>query len=211
MKYNFTNEGGYNNSVRFLKNIIGLWPIQECRRAWKENSRAYSYQDLTLAAENFGFANAWVDLKDKRFLKSDEMPEKVIKYLNETGQSVKDNVGFIIRVILESLAFCYKFTIDEIKKITGKKINTLHAVGGGIQNELLMQLTADALGHEVIAGPMEGAIVGNIGVQAIACGAIPDLNSLRMIVADSFELKKYEPKNSDYFIKNEQNYLSILN
>ena len=211
MRYNFTNEGGYNNTIRFLKNIIGLWPLQECRRYWKEKSQVYSYSELVSLACDYGFADAWVDLKDIRFLKSDEMPEKIRKYLIETGQIAKPDIGFITRVILESLAFSYKTAIDEIQTVTGKKINTLHVVGGGIKNELLMQLTADALDCYIIAGPVEGAIVGNIGVQAIASGAIPDIRALRMITAGSFQLKKYEPKNLDYFLKNERNYKSILN
>ncbi|MEJ2615489.1 MAG: FGGY-family carbohydrate kinase, partial [Ignavibacteriaceae bacterium] len=211
MEYNFTNEGGYDNSIRFLKNIIGLWPLQECRRYWQEKLQTYSYSELVSMALEFGPANAWIDLNDIRFLKSDEMPEKIINYLTETGQIVKPDVGFITRVILESLAFSYKFAIDEIKTVTGKKIDTLHVVGGGIKNELLMQLTADALNFNVIAGPIEGAVVGNIGVQAIATGAVPDIYTLRMITAGSFQLKKYKPKNIDYFLMNEQNYTSILN
>ena len=103
MEYNFTNEAGYNNSIRFLKNIIGLWPLQECRRYWQEKSQPYSYSELVSMAIDFGPANAWIDLKDIRFLKSDAMPEKILKYLTETGQMVKPDIGFIIRVILESL------------------------------------------------------------------------------------------------------------
>ncbi len=211
MEYNFTNEGGYNNSIRFLKNIIGLWPLQECRRYWSENSKNYTYPELASLAIEFGPANAWIDLTDERFLKSDLMPEKIINYLTETGQTVKPEIGFISRVIFESLAFSYKFALDEIKAVTGKSIDILHAVGGGIQNELLMQLTADAINCEVVAGPIEGAVVGNIGIQAIASGDISDIQTLRMIIADSFHLKKYKPKNADYFLKNEQNYKRILN
>ncbi len=210
MEYNFTNEAGFNNSIRFLKNIIGLWPLQECRRYWQEKSKAYSYSELVSMAIDFGPANAWIDLKDLRFLKAGEMPEKIIKYLTETSQMVKPDIGFITRVILESLAFSFKFAIEEIKTVTGKMINALHAVGGGIKNELLMQLTADAISCNVITGPIEGAVVGNIGVQAIASGAIRDIHTLRMITADSFHLKKYEPKNADYFLKNVQSYKSIL-
>lgn len=211
IKYNFTNEGGYNNSIRFLKNIIGLWPLQECRRYWQEKSRVYSYSELTLFAKDFGPAKAWIDLNDERFQKAEAMPEKIIDYLKETGQPVKQSIGFITRVIFESLAYSYKFALDEIKTVTCKKIETLHVVGGGIKNELLMQLTADAVNCDVCAGPIEGAIVGNIGVQAITSGVIQDVRSLRTITADSFQLKTYKPKNADYFLQNEQNYKNILN
>ena len=211
MEHNFTNEGGLNNSIRFLKNIIGLWPLQECRRYWQKESKIYSYPELTSMAIEFGSVNAWIDLNDERFLKTGEMPEKILSYLNETGQIVKQDIGFICRVIFESLAYSYKIALDEIKTVTNKKIDTLHVVGGGTQNELLMQLTADAINCKLIAGPVEGAVVGNIGVQAMASGSITNIKTLRMIIANSFQLKKYEPINTNYFIDNEQYYKSILN
>ena len=210
MEYNFTNEGGFNNTIRFLKNIIGLWPIQECKRYWEKKSKEYSYPELVSLAEKYGQANAWVDLSDPRFLKAGEMPEKIIAYLKETGQAVNEDIGFIVRVILESLAFSYRETINEIESITKKEIKRLHAVGGGIQNELLTQLTADAIGRKVFAGPTEGTIIGNIGVQAIATGAVPDINNWRMIIANSFEVKIYSPKNTKYFNDNGKKYKSIL-
>lgn len=210
LEYNFTNEGGYENTIRFLKNIIGLWPVQECKRYWQEKSNDYSYQKLTSMAREFGFANAWVDLSDPRFLKAGEMPAKIIAYLQETGQHIESGIGFTIRVILESLAYSYKNTLSEIELVTGGKINKLHAVGGGIQNELLTQLTADAIGREVIAGPIEGTIIGNIGVQAITAKVVENLHEWRMIVSNSFDVKIYEPQNSNYFNESEKKYNTIL-
>jgi len=210
MEANFTNEGGYENTTRFLKNIIGLWPIQECRRYWLEKSGEYSYAELASLALKNGEAGAWVDLDDPRFLKAGEMPEKIIAYLQETGQVAKNEPGYIIRVILESLAFSYKNTIKEIEAVTGLKITKLHAVGGGIQNELLIQLTADAVGIDVFAGPVEGTIIGNTGVMAIASGKISDLSAWRKVVADSFGLKAYRPEGKSYFDGNEIKYKSIL-
>lgn len=210
MKYNFTNEGGVEGTTRFLKNIIGLWPIQECRRYWLEKGDDFSYAQLADLAKDEGFVKSWVDLNDIRFLKAGEMPEKIIAYLKETGQMIKSNVGFIIEVVLESLAFSYRKTIKEIEEVTGNKIEKLHAVGGGIQNELLSQMTADATGLEVLAGPIEGTIVGNIGMQAIAAGAVSNLSEWREIVSKSFDLKTYTPVNTTYFNENEKNYSSIL-
>ena len=210
MECNYTNEGGVGNTTRFLKNIIGLWPIQECRRYWQGKSKEYSYPELVSMAVKNGAARSWVDLSDPRFLKAGKMPEKIISYLKESGQSAKSDIGFIIRVVLESLAFSYRNTIREIETISGNKIKILHAVGGGIQNELLTQLTADAIGRKVLAGPIEGTIIGNIGVQAIATGVVPDIHAWRKIVAKSFELKMYEPENSKYFDENEQKYKNIL-
>ena len=210
MKYNFTNEGGIEGTTRFLKNIIGLWPIQECRRHWLQNGKEFSYPELAELAQKEGFVNAWVDLDDPRFLKAGEMPEKIIAYLHETEQTVKVNVGYIIAVVLESLAFSYRKTIAEIESVTDKKLAKLYAVGGGIQNEVLAQYTADAIGRIVIAGPIEGTIIGNIGVQAMASGEVRNLKKWRNIVQNSFDLKKYEPKSADYFNDNEINYEKIL-
>lgn len=210
MKYNFTNEGGFNDTIRFLKNIIGLWPIQECKKYWQKNSKDYSYPELAELAGQYSYANEWVDLSDPRFLKADEMPEKITAYLAETYQKVKQEVGFIVRVILESLAFSYREAIKEIEKVSNTDIKKLYAVGGGIQNELLTQLTADAIGCEVLAGPTEGTIIGNIGVQAMASGTVQDINKWREIVSNSFEIRKYSPQNINYFDENEIKYKEIL-
>ena len=199
MQHNFTNEGGIAGTTRFLKNIIGLWPLQECRRQWAENSVDYSYAALTDLAEWQGFVKAWVDLNDPRFFKAGDMPNKVLAYLEETGQPAKSDAGYIVRVILESLAFSYRKTWKEIETLTGRRLTKLHAVGGGIQNELLMQLTADALGCQVFAGPVEGTVIGNGGGQALATGAVSDLEEWRRVVANSVSPKVYQPGDSDYF------------
>jgi rhamnulokinase len=210
MNYNFTNEGGVDGTTRFLKNIIGLWPIQECRRYWLEKGNDYSYPQLTAMAEEVGFARSWVDLSDPRFLKAGEMPEKIMAYLQETGQTAKSDAGFLVSVVLESLAFNYRKTINEIEDVTGSRIERLHAVGGGIRNELLGQYTADVIGRPVLAGPIEGTIVGNIGVQAVAVGSVSGYQEWRKIVANSFDLKIYHPLHAGYFDGNEKNYNDIL-
>ncbi len=210
MIYNFTNEGGVGGTTRFLKNIIGLWPIQECKRFWSEKGNEFSYAQLADLAKSENFVRSWVDLNDSRFLKAGEMPEKINAYLKETGQMLKTNVGFVIEVVLESLAFSYRKTIKQVEKVTGKKIEKLHAVGGGIQNELLSQMTADAIGRDVLAGPIEGTIVGNIGVQAIATGTVSNLKEWRRIVSNSFDLKTYNPVNATYFNDNEKNFDAVL-
>ncbi|MCL5268479.1 MAG: rhamnulokinase [Bacteroidetes bacterium] len=210
MQSNFTNEGGVVGTTRFLKNIIGLWPLQECRKYWSERSEEYSYSTLTDLAEREGLVSAWVDLNDSRFLKPGDMPEKILAFLKESKQTTKSNVGFIVDVILESLAFSYRRTRKEIEDVIGSRIERLYAVGGGIQNGLLMQLTADALGCPVLAGPIEGAIIGNVGVQAIATGTVLDLDEWRSIVANSFQPKVYEPRESRYFDENEDAFCRIL-
>jgi len=208
-KYNFTNEGGVQKTIRFLKNIFGLWPVQACRNYWKDQNKNYSYAELTEMAESMGPAGAWIDLNDWRFAKTGNMPEIITDFLKETNQKPNDSPDFLVRVILESLAFIYREKIGEIEELTGSPVKRLHAVGGGIQNKLLTQFTADALNREVVAGPVEGTIIGNIGVQAIGTNKVADLASWRSIVADSFEVKVYQPKNSAYFADNESRYHQI--
>ena len=209
-QYNFTNEGGISGTTRFLKNITGLWPLQECRRYWMEKGEEFSYAGLAELARKQGFVRAWVDLNDPRFLKPGDMPLKIASYLRETGQQCESTPGFVVRVVLESLAFSYRKTIRQIENVTGEKIEKLHAVGGGIKNEVLAQVTSDAIGVPVFAGPVEGTVVGNIGVQAIASGAVADLQSWRHVVADSFELKLYNPENRTYFEEHEHLYDKLL-
>jgi len=199
MKYNFTNEGGFEKSIRFLKNMIGLWPIQECRRSWKAEGKDYTYQYLTDKAFGIENNNKWLNLNDKRFLKAGNMPDKINAFLEETNQGSTESIGEVIRTVLESLALNYKKTLEEIESITNNKILKLHAVGGGIQNELLNQLTADSLGIEVLAGPIEGTIIGNIGVQAISSSLVKNVAEWRDIVSNSFSPKVYRPRNTQYF------------
>ncbi len=210
MGYNFTNEGGVAHTTRLLKNITGLWPLQECRRHWSGKSVDYSYSSLTDMARREGLVSAWIDLNDPRFLKPDNMPEKVLEFLKESGQTARPGMGYIVRVILESLAFNYRSVKNELENITGKETNRIHVVGGGTQNVLLMQLTADAVGCTVVAGPVEGAVVGNVGVQALAVGAISSVNEWRGIVSASSHLQVYEPDDGRYFAENEKNFRSIL-
>lgn len=210
LEYNFTNEGGFEGTTRFLKNITGLWPLQECKRSWAEKSRVFSYQELASMATRNGYAGSWVDLDDPRFLNHNEMPDLILASLKTGGQSTCTDEAFITRVVLESLAFKYRRVMKELEGVTGSDVELLHVVGGGIQNELLTQLTADAIGRPVIAGPIEGAAIGNVGVQAIAVGAVPDLQSWRGIVADSFDLKVFEPIEKQYFDSNENKFNDIV-
>lgn len=211
LKYNFTNEGGYNKTTRFLKNIVGLWPIQECRKDWKKSGKEFTYTDLTSMAKVNGLTKVWIDLLDPRFLKPGRMPEKISDFICETKQEFREDQGFIINVILESLAYTFRKTIKQIEEVTEKEIELLHIVGGGIQNELLTQYTADATGKTVLAGPVEGAIFGNIGIQAIAAGAVKNIEALRNISSNTFTIKEYKPTNAKYFNDNEWSFDRIMN
>ncbi|NOY78234.1 MAG: rhamnulokinase [Calditrichaeota bacterium] len=210
MTYNFTNEGGVNGTIRFLKNIMGLWPIQECRRAWRQEGKEFSYEDLKQLALKNGPTEAWIDVDDPRFLKAGDMPQKILNFLKETKQPYHEDAGWITRCVLESLAFKYRTTIQDIEYVTGQSVTQLLAVGGGIQNNLLNQLAADAIHRNIVTGPVEGTIVGNIGVQAIARGAVASLSDWRAIVRRSFQLETYRPQHPDYFQTNEEKFRAVL-
>jgi len=201
-KLNFTNEVGYGGTVRLLKNIAGLWILQECMRFWRESAHDHSYTDLVnLALE----APALVSLfnpADERFLRfggpmsSGGMPARIAEYCRETSQSVPESVGAITRCILESLSLLYRKSLGELELLTGRPINRLHVVGGGTRNDLLNQCAASATGLRVITGPVEATAAGNILIQALADGAVSSLTEARQIVARSFPQNTYEPQDA---------------
>ena len=194
--YSFTNEGGVENTIRFLNNIMGLWLLQECRRQWQREGIDLSYAELTAMAERAQPFVAHLDPDYGEFLTPGNMPEKINKYLAKTGQSKLDDKGQIARLILESLAFKYRCVMEAIEDVTKKPITVLHIVGGGIRNELLCQFAANATGKKVIAGPVEATACGNILMQAIACGQISSLAQGRRLISNSFQPKEYQPQDS---------------
>ncbi|HSI33167.1 MAG: rhamnulokinase family protein [Phycisphaerae bacterium] len=190
---NYTNEGGVGGTIRFLKNIMGLWLVQECRRQWVKEGRELTYAELTrMAAESDPFIAA-VNPDDRPFITPGEMPRKIAEFCTRTNQRAPGTPGEYVRVCLESLALTYRKTIDGLEDVLGRKINVIHIVGGGTQNELLSQMTADATGKLVVAGPVEATAVGNMGVTAMAAGEIGSVEELRAIVRRSFPVKRYEP------------------
>ena len=196
-EFMFTNEGGVGGTIRLLKNIMGLWLVQECRRQWQRQGCDLDYAALAELAQNAKPFVAKIDPDYGDFLAPGNMPDKINRYLKSTGQKRIDDKGQLIRVILESLARRYRQTLKQLEELKGGPIDVLHIVGGGIQNELLNQLTADATGCTVITGPVEATAFGNILVQAMATGRIPSLNAARQILANSVELKTCTPQNPD--------------
>ncbi|HEY0075423.1 MAG TPA: rhamnulokinase family protein [Abditibacteriaceae bacterium] len=192
--YNFTNEGGVGNSIRFLKNIAGLWLVQECRRAWAREGHDYSYAELTEEAAGQAGGTSFIDPDANDFLAPDSMPEAIAEYCRKTGQIPPESVGATIRCCLESLALKYRWVLERLEELSGQKIEVLHIVGGGTQNKLLSRLTADCLGRVVIAGPIEATATGNILTQAMARGELKNLTEIRQIVRASFPLETFEPK-----------------
>jgi len=192
---NFTNELGAENTVRFLRNIAGLWILQECRREWASASGAPpDHRILMEEATASPPLQALINTGDPRFLRPGSMPEKIRSYCRETGQPLPSSRGEIARCILESLALEYARTLRELETLAGRTMRRLHLVGGGSRNTLLNQLTADACGVEVLAGPAEATAIGNILLQALALGLVRSLAHLREIVRASFPLARFLPQ-----------------
>jgi len=189
----FTNEVGLGGTIRFLKNIAGLWVLQECRRAWEAAGQTFTYDELTKLASDNGPAAAHLNLNDARFVSTGGMPEKIAAFCRETSQPVPAKPGEFARTILESLALTYAQTLAELEKITGRKIGKLHIVGGGTRNALLNQLTADATGITVITGPVEATAIGNILIQALSLGHLKSAADLRRLVEKSFPTQTFTP------------------
>ncbi len=196
-EYELTNEGGVANTIRLLKNIAGLWLVQGCRRQWQSQKVDLSYGQLTAMAQKAKAFIAHIDPDYNDFLSPGDMPAKINRYLAQTGQKTIDDKGQLIRVILESLAFKYRLVMETIEDITGKTIDVLHIVGGGIKNELLCQFAANAIGKKVIAGPAEATASGNIIMQAMATGQIKTLAQGRELIRNSFEVKEYLPQDRE--------------
>jgi rhamnulokinase len=193
---NFTNEIGFGGSVRLLKNIVGLWLVQECRRDWARDSQDYDYAILErLAAQSPPFVSL-INPADPRFVGPDDMPAKIAAFCRETGQPAPTSPGAFVRCALESLALFYQVTLRQLERLIGKRIERLHVVGGGSKNMLLNQFTANALQIPVIAGPSECTALGNVLVQAIAQGHLPSLAAAREVVRNSFGVEMVAPQNT---------------
>jgi sugar (pentulose or hexulose) kinase len=207
MEYNFTNEGGAFNTIRFLKNVEGMWFIQEIRRMLIKRGQEYSYDELTrLASEARGFIGL-IDPDDPRFLAPIDMIDEVMKFLEETKQEKPKSIGELVRLVLESLALKYRLVIERIEDLTGKKIKKINIVGGGSRNWLHNQLVADFTNRFVEAGPEEATSIGNILVQLAGLGYVKSLREIREYVRNSFEIRQYTP---NYTAKHEDTYQRFL-
>ncbi|HID55583.1 TPA: rhamnulokinase [Candidatus Poribacteria bacterium] len=193
LQMNFTNEGGYGGTIRFLKNIMGLWLVQESRRTWARAGEDHSYPELTrMAAEAQPF-KAFVDPDHRAFLPPGDMPARIRGFCLKTSQPAPQTKGEIVRCSLESLALKYRWTMECLEEVLGERFEVIHVVGGGSRNELLCQFTADATGKRVLAGPSEATAIGNIMVQALAQGHVTSHQEAREVVRRSFELREHEP------------------
>jgi len=206
---NFTNEGGYGGTTRFLKNIMGLWLIQESRRKWIREGEDVTYAMLekeALVEEPF---RSFIDVDDPAFETPGNLPRRVKEYCRKTGQPVPETRGQVMRCIYESLAMKYRRTFLQLQELTGKTYHSIHVVGGGIKDTLLCRLAADAVGAKVLAGPAEATATGNAAVQFISLGELKDLWDARATIARSIDLKVYEPADTASWDAHYARYLQV--
>lgn len=195
LQLNFTNEGGAEGSVRLLKNIAGLWPFQQLRASLQRRGKSLTWDVMANMAESAPAHQAFIDLDDRCFVAPEDMLEELHGYLKRTGQSVADDAS-MARTTLESLAMKYRLTLASLEQLTSSRIEVIHMVGGGVQNRLLCQMTADACNRVVVAGPVEATALGNVVAQCIANGRFHSIIEARQWMRNMPDICTYEPKNA---------------
>ncbi len=194
---NFTNEGGVGGTTRLLKNISGLWILQECRRVWTQSGESIDWEECLRWGAEAPSHVSLINPDDPAFVAPADMPAAIADFCRRTGQPVPADRGAVVRCALESLALKYHEVLLSLEKLIGARIHTIHIVGGGSQNELLSQMAADACGREVIAGPVEATAVGNLLMQLVAAGEVASIAEARQLVKASFPVKRYEPAENE--------------
>lgn len=193
---NVTNEGGYDNTYRLLKNIMGLWVVNECRDTWKRAGYDYSFDELAQMAQSaYGF-KSFIEPDDRLFLSPGDMPARIVEYCEKTGQDVPTSHAEIIAVVYTSLAYKYRYVLEQLIAVSGQEVDTLHIIGGGSQNALLNQMTANAIGRTVVAGPVEATAIGNAIVQLISLGELKNMAEARKMLSESAGTTVFEPTNT---------------
>jgi rhamnulokinase len=214
LKLNFTNEGGVGNTIRLLKNITGLWLVQECRRVWSqghpEGTRPWHWEDVSRLAAAATPLASFIDPDAGDFLAPDDMPRAITDFCRRTGQTVPQSEGAVLRAALDSLAMKFREVLGYCEALNGGRIETIHIVGGGTKNRLLCQMTADACGRRVVAGPVEATAIGNIMLQAVTDGAVGSIAEAREVVRRSFEVEEYIPMNTSAWDEAYPRFLSAV-
>jgi rhamnulokinase len=197
LRLNFTNEGGVNGTTRLLKNVMGLWMLQGCRQSWSAQGHSYDYPELIeLAARETSFRHL-VDPDDESFLHPPDMLAAIDRFCMRTQQPTPQQPGAYVRAVFESLAFKYRFVLRNLEHVSGSRIGQIRIIGGGSRNRLLNQLTADATGRRVLAGPAEATALGNVAIQILATGGASSLQEVRAIVDRSFPTEVFDPLETD--------------
>lgn len=209
-KLAFTNEGGVENKITFLKNIMGLWLIQESKRQWDREGERVSFAELENYAQASESFKAFIDPDDSTFITPGDMPKKIREYCRRTGQNIPETKGEIVRCIAESLAMKYRWTVESLEEILGKKLPVIHMVGGGIKDKMLCKFTANATLRTVVAGPVEATSIGNIMIQAKALGGVAGLDEIRKVVKNSFTTEVYSPEDGKAWTEGYRRFLEIV-
>ncbi|MGQ9488468.1 MAG: rhamnulokinase [Armatimonadota bacterium] len=207
---NFTNEGGVNNTIRFLRNIMGLWLVQECRRAYAREGQEYTYEQLTQMASEAPAFRSLIDPDQRNFLAPANMLDAIRDYCNSTDQPLPETPGQFVRCCLESLALKYRWVLEQLESLMGKRLPVIHVVGGGTQNRLLCQFTADACNRLVLAGPVEATAAGNVLLQMIALGELKGITEGRELLRRSTEIVEYQPQNPESWQEAYQRFERLL-
>jgi rhamnulokinase len=197
LRMNFTNEGGVNGTTRLLKNVMGLWMLQGCRQSWTGQGRAYDFRELIELAIREPSFRCLVDPDDESFLRPANMLVAINRFCTRTHQPIPQEPGTYVRTVLESLAYKYRLVLRNLEHVSGKPIGQIRIIGGGSRNRLLNQLTADATGRKVLAGPAEATALGNLAMQILATGEASSLQEVRAIVDRSFPTEVFEPLETD--------------
>ena len=193
LRHNFTNEGGVNGTTRLLKNVMGLWMLQCCRQSWTAQGQSCDHLELMeLAAREDSF-RCLVDPDHASFLRPSDMPAAIDQFCAKTHQPSPKSVGGYVRAILESLAFKYRLVLHNLEQLIGRRIHQIRVIGGGSKNRLLNQMTADATGRKLLAGPAEATALGNVAIQILATGGASSLKEVRQIIDRSYPVEGFEP------------------
>jgi rhamnulokinase len=212
LQWNFTNEGGIGGTYRLLKNMMGLWLIQECKRVWAQSGKVYSYPELALMAEKSTRIRmrSFIDPDAPEFLNPVHMPEQIQLYCRNTQQPIPGTEGEIVGCIMESLALKSRLILQRTEQLSGKHFAHLHIVGGGANNALLCQMIANAFARPVLAGPVEATAIGNLMMQYVALGEIGSISDVRRIIADSVEIREFTPMHTELWNEAYGTYLSLI-
>jgi rhamnulokinase len=209
-KLNFTNEGGVGGTTRLLKNITGLWLVQECRRAWNRSGENLHWEDLNRLGAAEQPLRSFVNPDAHDFLAPADMPEAICRFCQKTGQTAPQDKGGVLRCALESIAMKFRQVLGYLEDLNGARIETIHIVGGGIQNKQLCQAAADACGRRVVAGPIEATATGNVMMQAVAAGDVASIADAREVIRRSFSVEVYEPQNTAAWNEAYERFLKVV-
>lgn len=209
-KMNFTNEGGVEGTTRFLKNITGMWLLEQSRKEWELQGREYSYPEIVALSNSVEGFNSLIDPDHSSFANPECMTEAIASFCQRTNQKVPVTDAEFIRCIFDSLALKYKYVLDSLQKVAPFRIEKLHVIGGGSQNKLLNQMTADSIGIPVVAGPSEATAIGNVMMQAKGIGIIKSLAEMRTLIRESVEIEVFEPQKSQLWRQEYDRFITYI-